>query len=92
MEPSISRLEELRQRHARAEEGGGAERKQRQHNEGKLSARERIDARFVSDSLMARGCRSDRYWVSNDASSPVVSRVEKCVVYEIHTKTIGALA
>jgi propionyl-CoA carboxylase beta chain len=43
MEQSISRLEELRQRHARAEEGGGAERRQRQHKEGKLSARERID-------------------------------------------------
>jgi propionyl-CoA carboxylase beta chain len=43
MEPILSRLEELQQRHARAEEGGGAERKQRQHQEGKLSARERID-------------------------------------------------
>ena len=43
MEPSTSRLEELHERHARAEEGGGAERKQRQHSEGKLSARERID-------------------------------------------------
>ena len=43
MEPSISRLEELHQRHARAEEGGGAERQARQHQEGKLSARERVD-------------------------------------------------
>ncbi|MBV9084740.1 MAG: acyl-CoA carboxylase subunit beta [Acidobacteriaceae bacterium] len=40
---STSRLEELRRRHARAEEGGGPERKARQHREGKLSARERID-------------------------------------------------
>jgi propionyl-CoA carboxylase beta chain len=38
-----NRLEEVRERHARAEEGGGAERKERQHREGKLSARERID-------------------------------------------------
>src|SRR5271165_1861605 len=38
-----NRLEEVRQRHARAEEGGGPERKSRQHAEGKLSARERID-------------------------------------------------
>ncbi|MBV9158908.1 MAG: acyl-CoA carboxylase subunit beta [Acidobacteriaceae bacterium] len=38
-----NRLEELRRRHARAEEGGGAERKERQHREGKLSARERIE-------------------------------------------------
>src|SRR4051794_21091465 len=37
------RFEELKKRHARAEEGGGAERKERQHREGKLSARERID-------------------------------------------------
>jgi len=37
------RLEELRRRHAAAEAGGGAERQARQHAEGKLSARERID-------------------------------------------------
>jgi propionyl-CoA carboxylase beta chain len=37
------RFDEVRRRHARAEEGGGKERKERQHKEGKLSARERID-------------------------------------------------
>src|SRR3977135_1767388 len=37
------RLEELRSRHARAEAGGGDKRRERQHAEGKLSARERID-------------------------------------------------
>ena len=37
------RLEELRRRHAAAEAGGGEERQARQHAEGKLSARERID-------------------------------------------------
>src|SRR5437870_4661385 len=37
------RLEELRRRHAVAEAGGGEERRARQHTEGKLSARERID-------------------------------------------------
>jgi len=37
------RLEELRKRNTDAEEGGGAERRERQHKEGKLSARERID-------------------------------------------------
>src|SRR5215469_17967175 len=37
------RLEELRNRNAEAEEGGGAERRERQHKEGKLSARERVD-------------------------------------------------
>ena len=38
-----NRLEEVRRRHANAEAGGGIERKERQHREGKLSARERID-------------------------------------------------
>src|SRR5437016_1562340 len=37
------RLDELRRRHARAEAGGGEERRERQHAEGKLSARERIN-------------------------------------------------
>jgi propionyl-CoA carboxylase beta chain len=37
------RLNELRRRHANAEAGGGPERRERQHKEGKLSARERID-------------------------------------------------
>src|ERR1700719_1545744 len=39
----LDRLEELRRRNAEAEAGGGAERRERQHKEGKLSARERID-------------------------------------------------
>jgi propionyl-CoA carboxylase beta chain len=38
-----NRLDELRRRHAKAEAGGGPERRDRQHKEGKLSARERID-------------------------------------------------
>jgi propionyl-CoA carboxylase beta chain len=38
-----TRLDELRRRHAAAEAGGGAERRERQHKEGKLSARERVD-------------------------------------------------
>src|SRR3984957_6408215 len=39
----LDRLEELRRRNAEAEEGGGTERRERQHKEGKLSARERVD-------------------------------------------------
>ncbi len=39
----MKRLEELRRRHTAAENGGGPERRERQHAEGKLSARERID-------------------------------------------------
>jgi propionyl-CoA carboxylase beta chain len=37
------RLKEVRRRHAVAEAGGGEERRARQHDEGKLDARERID-------------------------------------------------
>src|SRR5579864_1334965 len=40
---STDRLAEVRRRHANAEAGGGEDRMQRQHKEGKLSARERID-------------------------------------------------
>src|ERR1700694_1002523 len=40
---STDRWTEVRRRHANAEAGGGEERMQRQHQEGKLSARERID-------------------------------------------------
>ena len=36
-------MDEVRRRHAAAEDGGGVERRERQHREGKLSARERID-------------------------------------------------
>jgi propionyl-CoA carboxylase beta chain len=39
---SASPLDELRERTRRAEEGGGAERRERQHREGKLTARERV--------------------------------------------------
>jgi propionyl-CoA carboxylase beta chain len=37
-----SPLDELRERERRAEEGGGVERRERQHREGKLTARERV--------------------------------------------------
>ena len=37
------RLEELRRRHAAADAGGGEQRRAKQHAEGKLSARERIE-------------------------------------------------
>ncbi len=40
---STDRVKELTKRHASAEEGGGPERTQKQHSEGKLSARERLD-------------------------------------------------
>jgi propionyl-CoA carboxylase beta chain len=40
---ATNRLEEVRRRHAIAEAGGGPERTAKQHADGKLSARERID-------------------------------------------------
>src|SRR5450631_4479591 len=39
----MNRLDALRLRHEAAEQGGGPERRARQHKEGKLSARERIE-------------------------------------------------
>jgi propionyl-CoA carboxylase beta chain len=59
-----SRLDEVRERHARAEAGGGPERTERQHREGKLSARERIDLLFDEgsfqelDKLVRHRCRN----------------------------------
>jgi propionyl-CoA carboxylase beta chain len=41
--PVSDRVAELRRRHAVADAGGGEERRARQHKEGKLTARERID-------------------------------------------------
>jgi propionyl-CoA carboxylase beta chain len=40
---STDRFAEVRRRHANAEAGGGEERRQKLHKEGKLAARERID-------------------------------------------------
>ena len=41
--PHAASLVELERRHALAEEAGGAERRERQHRSGKLSARERVE-------------------------------------------------
>jgi propionyl-CoA carboxylase beta chain len=59
----MSRLEELRRRKAAADAGGGEERTRKQHEAGKLSARERIDllldtGSFVeTDKLVRHQCR-----------------------------------
>jgi propionyl-CoA carboxylase beta chain len=59
----MDRIEELRRRHRAAEEGGGEERRARQHQEGKLSARERIrllldEGSFEElDKLVTHRCR-----------------------------------
>lgn len=60
---SGTRVDELRRRHAAAEAGGGVERRDRQHKEGKLSARERIDLLLdegtfeETDKLVRHRCR-----------------------------------
>lgn len=46
-----NRVAEVRRRRAAAEAGGGEDRKARQHKDGKLSARERIDLLLDEDSL-----------------------------------------
>ena len=71
----MSRLDELRRRHAAAEEGGGPERRDRQHREGKLSARERIELLLDEgtfeelDKLVTHRCRDfgmDEQVISGD--------------------------
>ncbi|HUA59288.1 MAG TPA: acyl-CoA carboxylase subunit beta [Verrucomicrobiae bacterium] len=59
----MNRLDELRRRHEAAEMGGGVERRERQHREGKLSARERIELLLDEgsfeelDKLVTHRCR-----------------------------------
>jgi propionyl-CoA carboxylase beta chain len=45
------RVTELRERGRRADEGGGPERRERQHTEGKLTARERVELLLDEDSF-----------------------------------------
>lgn len=60
---SSTPVEELRARERRAEEGGGADRLRKQHDAGKLTARERIDLLFDPgtfeevDKLVTHRCR-----------------------------------
>jgi propionyl-CoA carboxylase beta chain len=72
---SQNRLDELRRRHANAEAGGGEERRSRQHAEGKLSARERIDLLLDEgtfeeiDKLVRHRCRDfgmERHVIDGD--------------------------
>ena len=60
---SSTPVEDLRARERRAEEGGGADRLRKQHDAGKLTARERIDLLFDPgtfeevDKLVTHRCR-----------------------------------
>src|SRR5881397_3324714 len=66
------KLEQLRQKRAEAEQGGGAERVQAQHEKGKMTARERLDVlldpgsfveldRFVTHRATDFGLAEERY-------------------------------
>src|SRR5271156_1083318 len=84
------RLIEVHRRHANAEAGGGEERKQRQHKEGKLSARERIDLLLDEgtfeemDKLVRHRCRDfgmDGQVVDGDGFITGYGRVHGRLIY-----------
>ena len=86
----MNRLEELRRRIEAAERGGGPERQARQHKEGKLSARERIellldDGSFDElDKLVAHRCRDfgmDDQVIPGDGFITGYGRVDGRLVY-----------
>src|SRR5207344_305293 len=86
----MNRLDALRLRHEAAEQGGGPERRARQHKEGKLSARERIELLLDEDSfeeldkLVAHRCRDfgmDDQIVPGDGVVSGYGRVEGRLTY-----------
>src|SRR5436190_3178013 len=86
----MTRLEELRRRHAAAEAGGGAERRQRQHKEGKLSARERVELLLDEgsfeelDKLVTHRCRDfgmDEQIVPGDGVVSGYGRIDGRLTY-----------
>src|SRR5271165_1783299 len=86
----MNRLEELTRRHTAAEEGGGPERRERQHSEGKLAVRERIellldDGSFEElDKLVQHRCRDfgmDRQVIPGDGLVTGYGRVNGCPTY-----------
>src|SRR3989442_1564641 len=86
----MSRLEELRRRHAAAEAGGGAERRERQHKEGKLSARERVELLLDEgsfeelDKLVTHRCRDfgmDEQTVPGDGVVSGYGRIDGRLTY-----------
>src|SRR5712692_1480940 len=86
----MSRLEELRRRHAAAEGGGGSERRERQHKEGKLSARERVELLLDEgsfeelDKLVTHRCRDfgmDEQIVPGDGVVSGYGRIDGRLTY-----------
>src|ERR1035438_3844694 len=86
----MNRLDELRRRHASAEEGGGPERRARQHKEGKLAARERIELLLDEhsfeelDKLVTHRCRDfgmDEQVIPGDGFVTGYGRIDGRPVY-----------
>ncbi len=86
----MNRLEELHRRHAEAEEGGGAERRERQHREGKLAARERVELLLDEgsfeefDKLVEHRCRDfgmDKQVIPGDGFVTGFGRINGRPVY-----------
>src|ERR1035438_281220 len=86
----MNRLDALRRRHEAAEQGGGPERRARQHQEGKLSARERIELLLDEnsfeelDKLVTHRCRDfgmDGQSVPGDGFVTGYGRIEGRLVY-----------
>ncbi|MGA2114895.1 MAG: acyl-CoA carboxylase subunit beta [Bryobacteraceae bacterium] len=83
-------IEELRARQRAAEQGGGLERRQRQHEEGKLSARERIELLLDEgsfeeiDKLVTHRCRDfgmERQVIPGDGFVTGYGRIEGRLVF-----------
>ena len=86
----MNRLDELRRRREAAERGGGPERRARQHKEGKLSARERIDLLLDEgtfeeiDKLVTHRCRDfgmDDQAIPGDGFVTGYGRIDGRLVY-----------
>src|SRR5450432_3698790 len=87
---AMDRLPELRRRHEAAEQGGGPERRARQHKEGKLSARERIELLLDEgsfeelDKLVTHRCRDfgmEEQVIPGDGFVTGYGRIEDRLVY-----------
>jgi propionyl-CoA carboxylase beta chain len=86
----VDPIEELRARQRAAEQGGGLERRQRQHEEGKLSARERIELLLDEgsfeeiDKLVTHRCRDfgmERQVIPGDGFVTGYGRIEGRLVF-----------
>src|SRR4051794_20847488 len=86
----MTRLEELRRRHAAAEAGGGSGRRERQHKDGKLSVRERVELLLDEgsfeelDKLVTHRCRDfgmDEQVVPGDGVVSGYGRIDGRLTY-----------